>query len=95
MAEEVEDNKPDNDAEPGKYQREGNNFFGRHVFNITQQIKCGLRPGRELHPRMAVLQTAVLATSPPGQNMLNFTINRELDLQGSGFIWFRLTFNNF
>ena len=32
----------------------------------TLNYETFLRPGRELNPRMAVLQTAVLTTSPPG-----------------------------
>ncbi|MFM2374646.1 MAG: hypothetical protein RLZZ234_641 [Candidatus Parcubacteria bacterium] len=39
----------------------------RRVGAFLHALHFVLRPGRELNPRMAVLQTAVLTTSPPGQ----------------------------
>ena len=35
--------------------------------NLRRCQEGKMRSGRDLHPRVAVLQTAVLATSPPDQ----------------------------
>ena len=40
----------------------------------TTEPLARLRSGRDLHPRVAVLQTAVLATSPPDRQNLFYQI---------------------